>query len=56
MKWTFRDKLTAFLISHMKHDDEDFIKCKRNDILIMLLNLVRVDPKEFREKLSQLIP
>ena len=47
----FKEKLVATLICLMKHDDKEFIKCKRNDFIVWLLNLTRVDPDKFFEKI-----
>lgn len=48
--WTVRDRITSKLISFMKYDEKDFLNCKWNDFIIMLLNKFGSDPETFANK------
>ena len=56
IKFTWKEKLVAILFCLMKHNKEEFYKCKWNDFIIMLMNKIGVKPEEFNEKISKLIP
>lgn len=48
--WTVRDRITSKLISFMKYGEKDFLHCKWNDFIIMLLNKFGSDPEAFANK------
>lgn len=54
-KFSVRDKIAATLICCMKHNDEEFIVCKRNDFIISLLDKLEPNPEEFIKKIENLI-
>ena len=46
-KPTFKEKLLGTCICLMKHNEEEYIVCLRNDILLWIINHLGIDLDQF---------
>jgi len=52
-KITFKEKLLGTCICLMKHNEEEFIVCPRNDFLLWIINHLGIDLDQWFEKVAE---
>ena len=54
--FTKTERMACRILSHLRHDGTNFINCKFNDFLFVVVKLMRIDPVGLIKKVIKQMP